>query len=91
MKEKDGRLKVELYIERGFEHNRRAFELLRAQQHEIEKEMGQPLSWEELPKARRVAVYTEGKIEDPPERLGQLQDWAVEVLGRSIEVFYELR
>ncbi|MEW6193441.1 MAG: DUF4268 domain-containing protein [Bacillota bacterium] len=83
----DGRMRVELYIDRGFEHNRRAFELLRAQQDEIEKEMGQPLSWEELPKARRVAVYTEGSIEDPPERLGQLQDWAVEVLGRFVKVF----
>jgi hypothetical protein len=79
--------RVELYIERGFEHNKRAFELLRTQQDEIEKEMGQPLSWEKLPKARRVAVYTEGSIEDPPERLGQLQDWAVEVLGRFVKVF----
>ncbi|MEW6448585.1 MAG: DUF4268 domain-containing protein [Bacillota bacterium] len=61
--------------------------MLRAQQDEIEKEMGQPLSWEELPKARRIAVYTDGRIEDTPERLSQLQDWAVEVLGQFVRVF----
>lgn len=60
---------------------------MRTQQDEIEKEMGQPLSWEELPKAQRIAVYTEGRIKNPPERLGQLQDWAVEVLGRFVKVF----
>lgn len=79
--------RVELYIERGFEYNKRAFELLRVQQNQIEKEMGQPLSWEGLPEARRIAVYTDGRIEDSPEHLGQPQDWAVEVLGRFVRVF----
>ena len=37
------------------------FDLLRAQQEEIESEIGCWLSWEELPKARRVAVYTAWK------------------------------
>lgn len=69
-----GRLGVELYIDRGFERNKRAFDLLRAQQDETEKEVEQPLSWEELSKARRIAVYTDGSIEDAPERLRQLQD-----------------
>ncbi|MEW6574361.1 MAG: hypothetical protein AB1374_12110 [Bacillota bacterium] len=40
-----------------------------------------------MPKARRIAVYADGRIEDPPERLGQLQDWAVEALGRFVKVF----
>lgn len=83
----DGKLRVELYIERGFEHNKKAFDLLRAQQEEIEKEIGQPLSWEELPRARRIAVYTVGTIAEPPERLSQLQDWAVEMLGKFAKVF----
>ncbi|MEW6574360.1 MAG: DUF4268 domain-containing protein [Bacillota bacterium] len=54
----DGRMRVELYIDRGFEHNRRAFELLRAQQDEIEKEMGQPLSWESFTTSTQKASDT---------------------------------
>ncbi|HID31276.1 MAG TPA: hypothetical protein EYP19_14935 [Desulfobacterales bacterium] len=39
------------------------------------------------PKARRIAVYTGGSIEDPPERLSQLQDWDARALGRFAKVF----
>ncbi|WP_049757145.1 DUF4268 domain-containing protein [Ammonifex degensii] len=85
---RDGKLRVELCIDLGsLEHNKEAFDLLYAQREEIEKEVGQALSWEELPRARRIAVYTDGTVEEPPERLNQLQDWAVEMLGRFARVF----
>jgi hypothetical protein len=70
--------RVEVYISG---RNRTAFEYLRGQREEIEQDIGQSLSWEEMPKDRRIAVTREGNIDDP-ESWKQLEDWAVEMLKR---------
>lgn len=81
----NGRFRVELYIHGKYSTH--AFDFLREKREEIEEEFGQPLSWEELPRGRRVGLYTSGSIEQPPESLSRLQDWAVEMLGQFNKVF----
>ena len=78
------RLRAEIYINWQF---RKAFYLLRDMRDEIEKEIGEELNWEELPKDTRIAIYTEGSILDPPERLIELREWAIEKVGQFDKSF----
>jgi septum formation topological specificity factor MinE len=34
-----------------------------------------------------VAAYRSGSITDPPEKLAELREWAVDVLSRFVKVF----
>ena len=63
------RIRVELYL--STEHAKAFFHLLREQQADVEKELGFPLDWEELPDRQdsRIAVYRDPA--DPENR----EDW----------------
>ncbi len=89
---KDSRFRVELYITTGDrELNKRAFEHFQREKENIEEEICSKLEWEKLEERRasRIALYERGSIEDPPERLKELQDWAVEKIGLFNQVFRE--
>lgn len=84
------KLRVDLYIDPGAtECNRACFDVPVAERGSIEAEMGAELSWGRLDdrRASRVAAYRSGSITDPPEKLAELRDWAVDVLSRFVKVF----
>jgi hypothetical protein len=75
------RFRTELYIDCGdATSNKRMFDSLRAQQAAIEAEVGCSLVWERMEdrRASRIAMYSEGSIQDPSERLAKLRAWAVD-------------
>jgi hypothetical protein len=85
---KGARFRVELYVDTGDkERNKRAFDDLRERAGEVERGVGESLSWERLDQARasRVACYREGTILDRSNHEA-LQEWAVEMLARFNEV-----
>lgn len=67
-----GQIRVELYI--GNEQAKAFFGLLKAQKEAVEKELGYPLEWEELPSRRdsRIAIYNNGVDPDNDS------DWAIQ-------------
>lgn len=84
------KLRVDLYIDTGDkDRNKACFDTLVAERSGIEAEIGEELSWERLDdrRASRVAVFRTGSIADPPEKLAELRDWAVDMLGRFTKVF----
>lgn len=84
------KLRVDLYIDTGDkERNKACFDALVAERGGIEAEVGTELSWERLDdrRASRVAAYRTGSITDPPEKLAELREWAVDVLSRFVKVF----
>lgn len=85
------RLRLEFYIDTGDkEENNRIFDVFLRQRAFIESGMGQTLEWERLEKRRasRIALYTEGAINDTdePEKLETLVEWAVENALRFYKV-----
>jgi hypothetical protein len=75
------RFRTELYIDCGeAQSNKRLFDSLRADQLAIESKVGDSLIWERMDdrRASRIAMYSEGSIQDSPKRLGQLRSWAVD-------------
>lgn len=77
------RVRAEVYIATGDAvFNQALFEALHEDRVAIEAALGEPLSWEPLSKsvACRIAVYRSGSIDDEPEVLQQLQQWARERL-----------
>jgi hypothetical protein len=75
------RFRTELYIDSGdVASNKRLFDALRAEHARIETSVGHPLTWERMEERRasRIASYMEGSIQDSPERLLELRDWAVQ-------------
>ena len=51
----DGRVSAGLYI--GGKDAKTFFELLRCDQHSVERELGTALHWREMPREREIAVY----------------------------------
>lgn len=87
---KGNRLGVELYIDFGDENqNLAALRALREDAAEIEKSIGERLSWEELEDRRacRVALYREGSIRDPQDTVDEYLDWTIEKLLAFRTVF----
>jgi hypothetical protein len=79
------RARAEIYIDRGEgQWNKWLFDELYAQRDGIEDEFGGPLEWQRLDtkRASRIAIYRMGSIEDPPEVLQEIEDWAVDRLLR---------
>jgi hypothetical protein len=75
------RLRLEAYIDTGDgEENARIFETLSRHRAAIDSGVGHPLEWESLEnrRASRIALYTEGSLNDEPEKLERLVDWSVE-------------
>jgi CBS domain-containing protein len=74
------RFRVELYIDTGDAgKNKHIFEILYSQRDAIERDLGQPLAWEKLESKRgsRIALYSDGHIDQSEDRLVMLQEWAV--------------
>ena len=86
----DARFRVAIEILRGDrERNTAAFAALEAERDALERELGEPLSWEPLDEfvTSRVALYRDGSIESGADELAALARWAADVLPRMREVF----
>jgi hypothetical protein len=78
------RFRVELYINTGDRtENKQIFDALHSHKDVIETAVGQAVSWERLDhrNASRVAIYTDGGIEDSEHELTALRIWAVKTLA----------
>lgn len=87
---RDGRVRAEVYVDPGTsEENLAFFEKLRTQRDAIERELGEPLTWEALPgkRACRITLYRGGSIEDDAEALAEHRAWAIDRLLRLKRVF----
>jgi hypothetical protein len=76
-------LNVDLFLESSTkEVNKARFDLLKAQQEDIEATVGIPLIWERLDdrKGSRIALSHAGTISLPPEELDELSLWATNTL-----------
>lgn len=86
-----GKVRTEVYIDfsESAEKNKALFDHLQSQKEAIEREFGEPLTWERLDDRRacRIAAYRSGSIEDKPEELNQIRAWAVERLLKLRTVF----
>jgi Domain of unknown function (DUF4268) len=79
------RFRIEIYInERESSKTKQIFDQLYQQKGAIENDFGAALSWERLnDHASRIACYRDkSSITDSPEKLGEIQDWAVEMLRK---------
>jgi hypothetical protein len=78
----DKRFRVELYIDVGDKGlNKKAFDRLRQDEGQINREMGQTVEWERLDTKRacRIAVYRpDSRITNPAESLEEIRKWAVQ-------------
>lgn len=86
------RIRVELYIDCGNkERNEYYFDALYEEKEQIETAFGQALSWERLneKQASRLAIYHDGAITETPERLNELQQWAVNAIGKFYNAIRE--
>ena len=84
------RFRVEIYIDVGdADENERILLGLEASKAAIEAAVGDPLSWELLDgkRACRVALYTQGSIDDPADRLETYRSWAIQKLLRFRDAF----
>jgi CBS domain-containing protein len=80
------RFRIEIYIYEGEQsRTKQIFDQLQAQKTEIETEFGAAISWERLShkSASRIGYYrSDSSITDSPEKLNEIQDWAVEILPK---------
>jgi hypothetical protein len=84
------RVEVNLYIDRGDkETNKKWFDDLKGQQPEIEKEMGESLTWERLEhrQGSRIALYRAGSIQDDEASRDEIKAWAIDRLLKFRKVF----
>ena len=75
-----GRVRAEVYIDCGNKmRNEALFDLLYADLKVIEDEFGENLSWERLDNRRacRIAVYRDGRIDEPTETLEEIKKWSI--------------
>ena len=81
---------VNIFFDRGDrEWNEQLFDKLEERKGAIECKLGKSLSWERMPKFRacRIAVYRPGTIDEDPERLEEIREWAIEWLLAFRRVF----
>ena len=84
-----GTVRAETYIYRENKvWNKWLFDSLYEQREVIETELEESLDWERLDhrNASRVSVKRPGRIDDPPEILEEIQDWAIDMLLRFKQV-----
>ena len=81
------RIRVELYLRT--EHAKAFFHLLRDQRDDVEKELGFPLEWEELPDRRdsRIAVYLDTTDPEDREDWKRQHDWLANAVNDMHRVF----
>jgi hypothetical protein len=78
-----GRARTELYIDLGDqEKNNFVFDQLFNVKDELESALGEQLAWERLDnkRASRIALYTDGSIEDSAAELERVKDWHIDRL-----------
>ncbi|WP_019617280.1 DUF4268 domain-containing protein [Psychromonas ossibalaenae] len=78
-----GKARSELYIDLGEqEKNKYVFDQLNHLKEEIEASLGEAVSWERLDskRASRLALYTDGSIEDSDSDLEVVKSWHIERL-----------
>lgn len=78
-----GKARTEVYIDLGdHEKNKQIFDLLKEEDAQIEKEIEENLCWERLDdkRASRLALYTNGNIEDSDAELEIVKNWHIEKL-----------
>lgn len=78
-----GKARTELYIDLGDqEKNKYVFDQLHSQKESIEAELGEEVSWERLDnkRASRLALYTDGSIDDCDSDLENVKKWHIEKL-----------
>lgn len=83
-------LRAEIYLNlQEREENKQLFDTLFAEHEEIDREFGEPLSWERMDErqASRVGIYRETTIASPPDELEIAREWAIETLLRLKKVF----
>ena len=79
-----------MYIDNGDKDwNKGLFDQLIELKPEIESECAEGLEWERLDTARasRIAMYTNGSIDDPEDTLAEIRAWMVDRLLKFKEVF----
>lgn len=87
---KDGTCGVGVSISRSdIENNKARFDQLAERRKEIESELGYSLEWERMDdnKVSRIMRYTEGSIDDTPEKLAELRSRVVKTLVELQRVF----
>ncbi len=85
----NSRPRVEMYLNRDKETNKQLFDSLYERRTEIEDQLGASLSWERLDarQACRIALHTEGSIDDSDDELRELRAWMVGNLLTFKDVF----
>ncbi len=81
--------RVELYIDRDQEWNKRLFDGLKESSVSLETELGETLVWERLDnrQASRIAVYRDGSIDDDEDTLAEISKWMIDKLLKFKDVF----
>lgn len=85
-----GKARAEIYIDLGDqEKNKRIFDSLYAMHEKINPKFNETLIWERLENKRacRIAVYTDGSIDESDADLGNIKAWHVERLIQLKAVF----
>ena len=82
-------VRVEVYIDRDKEWNKRLFDKLEERKETIESKLGESLSWERLDdrKACRIALYRDGTIDEDEETLVEIREWMINWLLEFKRVF----
>jgi hypothetical protein len=83
-------LRAEVYLDLGERNeNKEVFDALYSHRDDIERDFGEPLSWERLEERRasRVGIYRETTIASPPEELAEARNWAIRKLVNLKKVF----
>jgi CBS domain-containing protein len=87
---RNGKLRIEIYLGLGDRFlNKRGWQMLFQRRDEIERNMGETLSWERLDDkaASRVALYNTGPIGASPDP--SFIPWATEAVSKMVEAFRE--
>jgi len=82
--------RVELYIDTGDKaKNKAAFDALYKDREAVEASIGHPVVWQRLDDRRASRIYcgTEGSIDDDPQHLEELQEWALDLVWAFRKVF----
>lgn len=84
------RCRTEVYIDTGDkDKNEDLFDYLISKKDELENKFNNNFEWEKLESKRacRIAIYTDGSIDDDTEHLEQVENWAVNNLLKMKEIF----
>ncbi len=75
----EGMARVEIYIDKDKDWNKRLFDRLKEDKTAVESELGE-LDWQRLDdrNASRIRAARQGSIKDDEETLAEIQDWMVE-------------